>query len=81
MATIEQERQIRNLAKRIDRDLKKIYGEKMGMFLIVTPINVPNGTSDYISNIHREDGISTLRETAHRLETGEVIPAAKGPVQ
>lgn len=81
MATIEQERQIRNLAKRIDRDLKKIYGEKMGLFLIVTPLNVPNGTSDYISNINREDGISTLRETAHRLETGEVIPASKGPVQ
>lgn len=81
MATIEQERKTRKLADRIERELKKIYGVRMGFVLVTTPFFEKDPIADYISNIQREDAIASLKNTAERLETGEIIPASKGPVQ
>lgn len=79
MATMQQEREMRNLAKRIERDLKKMYGMDMGFFIVTVPFgNGSMGVSDYIGNVHRKEGIEMMRATADRLETNQTIPAAQG---
>lgn len=82
MATLVQEQALKDLGHKIKRQLKKAYGTDMGFFLLVTPFNEkPGQVADYISNVRREDGVATLRDTADRLERAQTIPAAKGGVQ
>ena len=81
MATLKQERELRDVAKLLTKKLRRIYGEDMGFFLVVTPFNQNTPVSDYISNIHRESGIAALRDTADRLATKETIPASIGREQ
>jgi hypothetical protein len=81
MATLKQERELREVARFISRKLRRVYGEEMGVFLTVTPFKQSEPVSDYISNIERKDGIAALRDTADRLETKETIPASVGRVQ
>lgn len=81
MATLQQERELREVARILTKKLRRIYGEDMGFFLVVTPFKQNDPVSDYISNIHRESGIAALRDTAARLESRETIPASMGGVQ
>lgn len=82
MATLEQERQMRKLAKKLKQQLRKMYGQEMSFFLVTAPFgDGQEAVADYISNAHRADGIRMLRETADRLDQGQDIPAAQGAEQ
>lgn len=78
MANLDQEESLRIIADSIAEILPKIYGQEMGFFLCVTPLNEKDGIADYIANCVREDGIEWLRETADRLENNEEIGAIEG---
>lgn len=73
MAKSEFEGYMRGMARAIDQLLKEDFGE-LGFALLIFDFDDP-GTSNYISNINREDMIKALRETADRLEKNQVIPA------
>ena len=78
MATLQQEAQMRELAKVIEKKLKRMYGVKMSFLLVTQPYGEGDKVSDYIGNLARESGIGVLRETADRLERNETIPASQG---
>jgi len=77
MATMAQERELREVAKIIKKKLKRIYGVDMGFFLNVTPMGEQEGIADYISNVERETSIEWMKETIGRFERNETIEAAK----
>lgn len=58
-------------AKCIETIFKEFVKDKIGFVLISFNFDNP-GTGNYISNCHRDDVIASLRETADRLENGEV---------
>ena len=66
------EQELRRQAAFISRDFPGL-----GFALIVFEHYKP-GISNYISNSHREDMITALRETADRLEKNQDIPAIEG---
>lgn len=69
---------MRYLANRIKKELrnasKRLTGkeDEFGFFLVVFRFRSP-GTTNYISSGEREDCIKMLRETADRLEAGQVF--------
>jgi hypothetical protein len=75
--SIQQEKQLRELAKMLDEALRAMYPERMGFALIVFEFHKP-GISDYVSNAEREQMVTALRESADRLEKREDIPPAIG---
>jgi hypothetical protein len=75
--SIQQEKQLRELAKMLDEALRTMYPERMGFALIVFEFHKP-GISDYVSNAEREQMVTALRESADRLEKREDIPPAIG---
>lgn len=82
MATMAQDRELRELARLMDKKLKRIYGEKMGFLLIATPFREEAGAiADYIGNIERPDAIASLRDTADRLEKRATVTTPVGGVQ
>jgi len=78
VATLAQEAQLREVAKMVDKKLKRIYGEKMGFFLNVSPMGEQERIADYIGNTERATAIEWMKETVKRFEGGEFIPASKG---
>jgi len=75
MATMAQEREIRELGKLIEKKLKRIYGERMGFFINMTQFN-QEGIADYVSNVSRQTAVEWMQETIVRFENAEVIPAS-----
>lgn len=81
MANLKQERHLRILADVIDETLGKMYSQKMGFLIVVTPFGSgDSAVSDYIGNIARDSAIEVLRESADRLEKNQDIPASVGGV-
>jgi hypothetical protein len=78
MATLQQEKKMRDIARLLEKKLKQAYGVKMSFLLVTQPYGEGDKVSDYIGNLARESGIGVLRETADRLERNETIPAAQG---
>jgi hypothetical protein len=78
MATLQQEKKMRDIARLLEKKLKQAYGVKMSFLLVTQPYGESDKVSDYIGNLARESGIGVLRETADRLERNETIPAAQG---
>lgn len=80
---IEKQQQIeealRHIAGAIEYTINHEFG-KMGFALLVFDFHKP-GISNYISNAKRSDMITTLRETADRLEKNQDIPPAHQTVQ
>ena len=75
---------MRAVAEGLDEALQIAYDKKMLFFLCVSPEEKREGDesgegiADYISNAARAECIAWLRETADRLESGDVIPAGGG---
>lgn len=79
MANKKQEYDLRRMARNVEKQAKKSYGEHMGFVLLVFPFGEnPNSVADYISNVERTSMINTLKETISRLENREDIPASNG---
>lgn len=78
MATLQQEKRMRDLARLLEKKLKQAYGVEMSFLLVTQPYGEGEKVSDYIGNLARESGIGVLRETADRLERNQTIPASKG---
>lgn len=53
--------------------LREVLPKGLGFALLVFATDNP-GLANYISNCDREDMIKALRETADRLEKGQIIP-------
>lgn len=82
MATMAQDRELRELARLMDKKLKRIYGERMGFLLIATPFRDEAGAiADYVGNIQRPDAIASLRDTADRLEQRATVTEPVGGLQ
>ena len=81
MATQKQEELMRELAGLISEGLDLIYEEKMGFFLVVSPMSTEESIADYIGNCDRRDSIAWMKETVQRLEGKEDIPATEAPQQ
>lgn len=63
---------MRHLGQAVDYTMKDNVGRK-GFVLLVFNFHEP-GIANYVSNCNREDAIKTLRETADKLENGELNP-------
>lgn len=81
MATQVQEKEIRELAKKLEKLLTKVYGYKKAYFLCVGDFENPDSVADYVSNSQRETGIAWMKGTIERFESGQSIPATRDRMQ
>lgn len=65
-------KQLQAVCKRLDKDLKKIAGQRMGFSLIVFS-DADNGQVNYASNCARNEAAVALREVLERWENKDVI--------
>ena len=83
MSEVEKQKRIeevmRGIAAGVEAVLNEQFGKK-GFMLVVFDFHQP-GISNYISNAQRAEMITTLRETADRLENNQDIPAAHTTIQ
>lgn len=67
---------LRDIANGIESVIKHEFGENFGFMLLVFNFKEP-GIANYISNAKRKGMITSLRETADRLEKNQDIPVAQ----
>lgn len=76
----EQNNFYHQIGRTLDGLLKDQFEQEMGFALLVfgfgKQYNYQGG--DYVSNAKRDDMIKALRDTADRIEKGEVIPNTIG---
>lgn len=74
---MNQEKDLREIATKINYELESLYDKKMGFALIIFEFS-DVGIGDYVSNAQRSGMIKALRECADRLEAKEDIPKTIG---
>lgn len=68
--------QMRKIIDRVERDAERAYGGRVGMVLVLVPLDVPDVEAQYIANVKREDGIDMLRSLFKRWNIPiEDVPA------
>jgi len=55
-------REMRRIIDRVERDASRAFGGKVGMVLVLVPLDVPDAEAQYISNVQRSDGVDILRK-------------------
>lgn len=68
---------LRDVLGALEEVMKQVYGERMGILLLVFEFNKA-GMTDYISNAQRDTMIESMKETIKRFENNEVFPAVQG---
>jgi hypothetical protein len=53
---------MRKIVDRVERDAERAYGCRVGMVLVLVPLNVPDAEMQYIANVKREVGVDMLRK-------------------
>jgi hypothetical protein len=66
------------LARVLEDYLNAACGRHVGFALLIFPFLNEGTGADYVSNGKREDMIKFLRETADRLESGQVTKHTEG---
>ena len=66
------EPELASLMNRVARRVESVLPDRTGFVVLVAPRG-PNEVAQYVCNSDRHDCIAWLRETADRMEAGDVV--------